>query len=1054
MKYKRYAHKDITIDGFDSLRKALGTIVKVKAHSPPHPYVLTPREEFYYLDRTTEAFTINNFDFTDERGLSTRYATIEHDIGNKYRIFDKFLTNPAKIVPIDEEKLLPNFRVPFRIIVNEELTRGDKYWYTVFMGGKVNDVNFPKLVELDKVFYNLFFRYYLYEPRHIYTGEGYRGSDWWGEQKFYNITCKYPDYNKYVSNYQQWASDKHELLLPSMLFEMQVRSDRIDIPSIAERSEAAAAESAAIMADARSPAHGERKILENFKDQTESYIDLLNYYFPKNYPVEDELNIYAGAELFPGSGENVETIEMFVNDGTLGLEKDEYFGDRWIYNWNPSTELKNKVINAQKNIFITSDYLAYTAEALRYRIQIQEGVERFKFKQQTSNLNYVYVDFDRDYDPYGWYASATGWRSNHDSIRTLETEEYRARYDFRDILDRNDLSTKFLETIKDMEEGAITDISYTNDPIKASTFHWRPAPDMPSANAGDYYIDNIKLQTLDYFEFLTYIYNNHSTAINDDYVTLGPLVGGYRPAPTPSAERSRTAEDRLSYGDNLLYRYATSKNISSAIAQSIEKIRKYYERLLPHSLESSVSPDEGLSHSSVPELDNLIFEKIVDINSQHIDVLGYKIEKTGGKQTGDSRTQNHIQNFWIWNRGKDGGFTPEKTLMLADSQVKIGHSYTYTAYAYLTVLGMKYKYSDFRLTKMTNAYDLELSERGFEIDGELDLYCVQFYDPTDMIIKPQNLTISSVGERNPEGYEFSNLAEYNTFATSEFDILDSPQAADFHLNFEPCLKIVKVPIFQKTVTVYDNPGNKISVEPFHVINNDNKIGFNIVQDNFRPSKYPAVITPNDQTIKDNYLHTKNLKDTDINELFSESPARYLEVYRTRTKPTSYQSFASSIVSKIDLRLENTHFNRTDYSLVDQITPNVKYYYLFRLVTENNMPGHVSTIYEATLVDDGGYKYTKFNTFDSSQFIVDNFQETSKSFKKILKLEPNINQLTLDTADADFTKRARDQLDNVKIGNSEKSIFDGKKFKIRLTSKKTGKKTDLNVTFNLKNKVLY
>ena len=118
-----------------------------------------------------------------------------------------------------------------------------------------------------------------------------------------------------------------------------------------------------------------------------------------------------------------------------------------------------------------------------------------------------------------------------------------------------------------------------------------------------------------------------------------------------------------------------------------------------------------------------------------------------------------------------------------------------------------------------------------------------------------------------------------------------------------------------------------------------------------------------------------------------------------------------------------------------------------------MPGHVSTIYEATLVDDGGYKYAKFDTFDTSQFIVDNFQETSKTFKKLLQLEPNINQLVLDTEDADFTKRAYEQVENVKIGKSDSSIFD-KKFKIRLTSKKTGKKTDLNVTFNLRDKILY
>ena len=58
----------------------------------------------------------------------------------------------------------------------------------------------------------------------------------------------------------------------------------------------------------------------------------------------------------------------------------------------------------------------------------------------------------------------------------------------------------------------------------------------------------------------------------------------------------------------------------------------------------------------------------------------------------------------------------------------------------------------------------------------------------------------------------------------------------------------------------------------------------------------------------------------------------------------------------------------------------------------------------------------------------------------------------DTKDADFSKPAKQQINKVKLGTAEDSIWD-KKFKIRLTSKKTDKKLDINVTYKVREKDL-
>jgi len=117
-----------------------------------------------------------------------------------------------------------------------------------------------------------------------------------------------------------------------------------------------------------------------------------------------------------------------------------------------------------------------------------------------------------------------------------------------------------------------------------------------------------------------------------------------------------------------------------------------------------------------------------------------------------------------------------------------------------------------------------------------------------------------------------------------------------------------------------------------------------------------------------------------------------------------------------------------------------------------MPGQLSTILEAELHDDGGYIYSLFDIYESSNFKTDPFTDTSTQFKRIFQLEPNIQQLMLDTSKADFSKKANSEIDNVKVGLADDSIWD-KKFKIRLTSKKTNKKLDINVVYNIREKDL-
>ncbi len=64
----------------------------------------------------------------------------------------------------------------------------------------------------------------------------------------------------------------------------------------------------------------------------------------------------------------------------------------------------------------------------------------------------------------------------------------------------------------------------------------------------------------------------------------------------------------------------------------------------------------------------------------------------------------------------------------------------------------------------------------------------------------------------------------------------------------------------------------------------------------------------------------------------------------------------------------------------------------------------------------------------------------------------MSQLAFNTTNVDFQQDAITQVDNVIVGSAEDLIWD-KTFKVRLTSNKTGKKIDLNITYNLRRQTI-
>ena len=171
-----------------------------------------------------------------------------------------------------------------------------------------------------------------------------------------------------------------------------------------------------------------------------------------------------------------------------------------------------------------------------------------------------------------------------------------------------------------------------------------------------------------------------------------------------------------------------------------------------------------------------------------------------------------------------------------------------------------------------------------------------------------------------------------------------------------------------------------------------RIGFFINYETQLESAYPKIILESDAQQKESYLSSNDLLENEVVTPEPISRIRYFQVFRTETRPTSYRDFADKLHQTVDLKIENTKQTYSSENFYDKIKTNQKYYYLFRAITEQNTFGHVSEVYAAELVDDGGYKYAVFNTLYEEDLSEDIYINTSKNIKKLIHIQPNLSQI--------------------------------------------------------------
>ena len=174
---------------------------------------------------------------------------------------------------------------------------------------------------------------------------------------------------------------------------------------------------------------------------------------------------------------------------------------------------------------------------------------------------------------------------------------------------------------------------------------------------------------------------------------------------------------------------------------------------------------------------------------------------------------------------------------------------------------------------------------------------------------------------------------------------------------------------------------------------------------------------------------------------SDDYPRYFEIYRTDFPPLSYRDFN---LGRGKITLDNSVRGtvvRTANSTIDSVVPNKKYWYTFRVVDVHWNVSNPTPVLEFEMVDTGNSIFPLIQEY--------HFPKPEISYVKPMRKYLKVSPSTIQEARSDDADSVEGFKDNPLLGpDAEKKIWN-KKYKLRLTSKLSGKRIDINFVFKQK-----
>jgi len=951
-----------------------------------------------YWSIVSASATGENVDFTDfnagyesTNGVTNATADPLATEGNQafiHQITANIGIDREYVTTINSDKILPNYRFPVRIIGKEANIESAEQWKALLMGGTFAGQTYAPLYQTDTFDDNTFFYNMPYSTMEADTLSS----------SPIEIDISYT-YNYYAKEYEEYISgDASENLLPDYYVLRSYYLNRWEGTSALALDHYVDSdiESWITLGNSYDSAASDPTGYESVNWFEDVYLNT-----PPSYQILDESNRSLDAQA-----------------GTIKYLHQTLYMREYLTSSYPSYTPDPSLISDVQTKFIN---IFFDAQATPDLLESTEGITSFPY--------YVKIDFTRPSPVVVNVNEGSGFVDQGATGIVL------------DALRQNGYTSTFLNTLKQTFMNQISIVPESVDFVAVADYY--------SGSSQVTEAEGTALRSADLFEMLAYRYNNYLAAglpLSQDSYFVGEsdtVVGVNNMAASAETLRKKALDtdgtykyrnsiDALGVIANLRYflmgypgNHAYSKPNTIYNLFDVVDFRQVSENRISLGADTLASPsvEQFYGGDAIDKLYNLSGD------SKYHETIAYRIEKT-------TTTGAIIQNNWILAAGRQtaSSITDLDEFIFCDTQVKYGEEYTYNIYAYAVLVTSKYNFSDLVLTRPIGTMDQSSVNPAYQ-----DIDCIEWYDPlTGEPTSPLAFKTTA--------FEYGSSTAENTLATSAQDVSSNTYQADFYVNYENTMKIIEVPITSKTLRILDNPPTSLDILPYQMIDDSQRIGFCLKDDSFVPTPYPSAIEAADSLLKGDYLNSNNLIPTDNIILDSITNSRYIQIFRLDEKPDRFADFDGHEIALIDLAIPDSDQVYSTHHFVEKIAANKKYYYLFRALNEHREPGYVYEIYEAELISDGGYKYAKFNSLYETDLAKDIYKDPSRTAKNLLQLRPAYSQLALNFASADFDGTAYDELSNVGVGVDDYTIW-GKTFKVRLTSRKTGKKIDLNITYD-------
>lgn len=435
---------------------------------------------------------------------------------------------------------------------------------------------------------------------------------------------------------------------------------------------------------------------------------------------------------------------------------------------------------------------------------------------------------------------------------------------------------------------------------------------------------------------------------------------------------------------------------------------------------------EFITDNSLNYLASINIHNNLNISQKFINLNTINVELTGSPTT---ENKNYTVIDYINVFDFNAGFTlnkDEKTFYFSNSDSLTSLTKSSSIFTFLKLHNLIIKLmSETNYASILNCNDLSNYCLSYTVDKFVNTAKKQTVSLTRDNNSPlYNFIDSQVVYDNDYEYSFNTNNLINNVEYSFENVRinkDKSINVNIHLSYKP--KVIKCEFGKFNTKMLDKPPIPVDIKfyPFYGVNNKIKIILN--SQTGKLLEKPILLSEQDSAFFDKH------KPDQYGKIVFESDdnVKAVQVFRTTTEPSSYSDFSNISNYFVDF------INTTCVAYDDFITPNVKYYYLFRTLDVHNQISNPSSIYEVQLIDNDGAVYPLIK-----EYIFNNRQDfnTSKSFKKYLQISPAYSQKLFD-------------FENGNVMFSEQNQLWGQKFKIRIKSKKSGKVLDLNVLFDKK-----